>query len=108
MREALAAMRKTLDECRSQAAYGLSLDELLSCVDDVNVVVQQLALIRQVDVLQVAAAMGASSTVALLRDRHRISGSTASRLVRLARMVEVDSPTEEALAAGAVNVEQVQ
>jgi hypothetical protein len=59
-------------------------------VDKINVVVQrvaavQLALIRQVDALQVAAAMGASSTVAWLRDRHRISGGAAARLVKLAR-----------------------
>src|SRR2546423_11663492 len=105
-------MRKTLGECRSRAVFGLSLDELLSGVDDVNVVAQQvaaiqLALVRQVDVLQVAAAMGATSTLSWLRDRHRISGGAASRLVKLARAVDVDSPTQEALAAGAVNVEQV-
>ena len=62
MREALAAVVKALDECRSQAVYGLSGDELVSCVDDIQVVAQQvaavqLALIRQVDTLQVAATM---------------------------------------------------
>jgi hypothetical protein len=61
--EALAAMRKTLDECRSQAVFGLSLDDLLSCVDDINVVAQQvaaiqLALVRQVDTLGGALAAG--------------------------------------------------
>jgi hypothetical protein len=111
--EALAAVGEALDECRSQAVYGLSVEELVSCVDRVGVLAQQvaalqLALVRQVDVLQVAAAMGATSTVAWLRDRQRISGSAASRLVKLSRTVDVDSPTEEALAAGAVNVEQVQ
>jgi hypothetical protein len=115
VREALAAMGKALDECRAQAVYGLSVDELVSCVDDLNLVVQQvaaiqLALIRQVDALQVAAAMGATSTVAWLRDRHRISGGAATRLVKLARAVDADagSPVAEALAAGEVNVEQVQ
>jgi Domain of unknown function (DUF222)/HNH endonuclease len=108
-------MRKTLDECRAQAVFGLPLDELMSCVDDVNVVAQQvaaiqLALVRQVDALGVAATMGATSTVSLLRDRHRISGGAASRLVKLARVVDADagSPAAEALAAGEVNVEQVQ
>jgi hypothetical protein len=108
-------MRKTLDECRSQAVFGLSLDELVSCVDDVNVVAQQvaavqLALVRQVDTLGVAATMGATSTLAWLRDRHRISHSAASRLVKLARAVDADagSPVAEALAAGEVNVDQVQ
>src|SRR5690349_5471552 len=108
-------MRKALDECRSQAVYGLSIDELVSCVDDIHTVIQQatavqLALIRQADALQVAAAMGATSTLAWLRDRHRISGTTASRLVKLARAVDTDagSPVAQALAAGEVNVDQVQ
>jgi hypothetical protein len=115
VREALAAVVKALDECRSQAVYGLSLDESVSCVDDIHTVIQQatavqLALIRQVDTLQVAAAMGATSTLAWLRDRHRISGGAASRLVKLARAVDTDagSPVAQALAAGEVNVDQVQ
>jgi Domain of unknown function (DUF222)/HNH endonuclease len=108
-------MLEALDECRSQAVFGLSIDELVSCVDAFNGVAQQvaaiqLALVRQVDSLGVAAAMGATSTVAWLRDRHRISGATASRLVKLARAVDADagSPAAEALAAGQVNVDQVQ
>jgi Domain of unknown function (DUF222)/HNH endonuclease len=115
MREALAVMRKALNECRSQAVYGLSLDDLVSCVDDIQVVVQQvaavqLALVRQVDTLQVAAAMGATSTLAWLCDRHRISTATASRMIKLARAVDADtgSPVAEALAVGDVNVDQVQ
>jgi hypothetical protein len=54
--------------------------------------------------------MGATSTVAWLRERYRISGNTASRLVKLARAVDPDagSPVAEALAAGEVNVDQVQ
>jgi Domain of unknown function (DUF222)/HNH endonuclease len=108
-------MRKALDECRARAVFGLSVDELVSYVDDFSVVAQQVAavqltLVRQVDSLQVAAAMGATSTVAWLRDRQRISGGAASRLVKLARAVDADagSPVAEALAAGEVNVEQAQ
>jgi hypothetical protein len=115
VREALAAMVEALDECQAQPLFGLSVDELVSCVDDIQMVAQrvaavQLALVRQVDALQVAAAMGATSTVAWLRDRHRISGTTASRLVKLARAVDAEagSPAAEALAAGEVNVEQIQ
>jgi hypothetical protein len=98
-------MGEALDECQAQAVFGLPLDELVSCVDKINVVVQrvaaiQLALVRQVDTLGVAAEMGATSTVAWLRDRHRISGGAASRLVKLARAVDADSPTREALGAG--------
>ncbi len=113
MRETLAVMRKALDECPSPAVFGLSLDEIVSCVDELNVVVQrvaamQLALVRQVDTLGVAAELGATGTVAWLRDRYRISGGAASRLVKLARAVDTDagSPVAAALAAGAVNVEQ--
>jgi Domain of unknown function (DUF222) len=115
VREALAVMRKVLDECRAQAVFGLSPDEAVSCEDDIHTVAQQatavqLALIRQIDALQVAAAMGATSTVAWLRDRHRIPGRSASRLVKLARAVDVDagSSVARALAAGEVNVDQVQ
>jgi hypothetical protein len=108
-------MLEALDECRTQAVFGLSIDELVSCVDDMHTVIQQatavqLTLVRQVDARQVAAAMGATSTVAWLRDRHRISGGAASRLVKVARAVDADagSPVAEALAAGAVNIDQVQ
>ncbi len=68
----------------------------------------QLALVRQVDTLGVAAELGATSTVAWLRDRYRISGSAATRLVKLAQAMdpEAGSPVAAALAAGAVNVEQ--
>jgi hypothetical protein len=113
VRETLAVMRKALDECPAPSLLGLPLDEMVSCVDDLQVVVQrvaamQLALIRQVDAVGVAAELGATGTVAWLRDRYRLSGSTASRLVTLARAVDADveSPVAAGLAAGAVNVEQ--
>jgi hypothetical protein len=108
-------MRKALDECPSRSVLGLSLDEMLSCVDDLNAVVQrvaamQLAVIRQVDALGIAAELGATSTVAWLRDRYRLSGGTAAKLVKLARAVDPDtgSPVAKALAAGEVNVDQAQ
>jgi hypothetical protein len=115
VRESLAAVGMALDECQAQPLFGLSIDEIVSCVDKINTVAQQvaaiqLALIRQVDTLGVAASMGATSTVAWLRERYRISGPTASKLVKLARAVDPDagSPVAAALAAGAVNVDQVQ
>jgi hypothetical protein len=114
VREALAAAGEALDECRPSTAWALSNDELLSCVDKVQVLVQQvaavqLALIRQLDGRDLAVEHGATSTMAWLTDRHRISGREASRLVKLARALDADAPaTAEALAAGAVNVEQAQ
>jgi hypothetical protein len=70
----------------------------------------QLMLVREVDGQGVAADAGATSTLAWLRDRYRISGSAASQLVKLARALdtEADSPTAAALAAGEVNVEQAK
>jgi hypothetical protein len=113
VRETLAVMRKALDECPAPSLLGLSLGEVVSCVDDLQVVVRrvaamQLALIRQIDAVGVAAELGATSTVAWLRDRYRLSGSTASKLVTLARAVDADAgtPVAAALAAGAVNVDQ--
>jgi hypothetical protein len=115
VREALVAAVEALDECRAQAAWALSDGELVSCVDEVHALAQQvaavqLALVRQVDSRGLVVADGATSTLAWLRDRHRISGEAASRLVKLARALDadVDSPTAAALAAGRVNVEQAK
>jgi hypothetical protein len=60
-----------------------------------------------VDGQGVAVGDGASSTAAWLADRYRISGREAARQVRLARALDA-SATAEALAAGAVNVEQAR
>jgi Domain of unknown function (DUF222)/HNH endonuclease len=113
--EALAVAGKALDECRSQAAWGISDTRLVSCVDGVRALAQQiaaieLALVRQVDSRGLAVREGATSTLAWLRDRHRISGRAAAQLVKLARALDTDtgSPTAEALAAGEVNVEQAR
>jgi Domain of unknown function (DUF222)/HNH endonuclease len=113
--EALAVAGKALDGCRSQAAWGISDTRLVSCVDGVRALAQQiaaieLALVRQVDSRGLAVREGATSTLAWLRDRHRISGRAAAQLVKLARALDTDtgSPTAEALAAGEVNVEQAR
>jgi hypothetical protein len=113
--EALAVAGKALDECRSQAAWAISDARLSSCVDRVRVLAQQiaaieLALVRQVDRRGLAVGEGATSTLAWLRDRHRISGRAAAQLVKLARALDTDtgSPMAEALAAGQVNVEQAR
>ena len=52
---------------------------------------------------------GATSTAAWLRDRWLVSPGTASRLVKLAAVLDAALPlSAQALAAGAVNTEQVQ
>jgi Domain of unknown function (DUF222)/HNH endonuclease len=45
VREALAAVVKALDECRSQPVFGLSVDELVSCVDDIHGLVEVCRLV---------------------------------------------------------------
>jgi hypothetical protein len=81
-------------------------------VDDAHVLAQQvaavqLALIRQVDTRGLATADGAANTASWLRDRHRISGTAASRRVKLATALDA-SATADALTAGEVNIEQAQ
>jgi hypothetical protein len=60
VREALAAAGKALDECRSQAVWGLSEAELTSCVDKVHALAQQVAAVEQAEVI--ARAVTTSST----------------------------------------------
>jgi hypothetical protein len=112
--EALAVLDRALKECRSVSVWALSDSAVVDGVDWLQVLAQQVAalqleFIRQVDGRGIAAAQGATSTAAWLRDRHRISPSAARRQVKLAAALHSDLPaTADALAAGAVNVEQVQ
>jgi hypothetical protein len=106
---------RVLDECLAESVWAkpdsLVVDELEQLVIAAQkVAAATLARVREVDGRGIAAGAGASSTLAWLRDRHRISGGAASRLVKLARALDADadSPTAAALAAGTVNVEQVQ
>jgi hypothetical protein len=66
----------------------------------------ELALLREIDGRGVALEQGASSTVAWLRDRYRLSGSRASGQVRFAATMHELAETGAALAAGTVNAEQ--
>jgi hypothetical protein len=95
-----------------RAAWALSETELVDGLDLLHALAQQvaavqLALVREVDARAVATRQGATSTKVWLRDRLRVSGASADRMVRLA--VALDGPlpaTGAALAAGAVTVEQ--
>jgi hypothetical protein len=113
--EALDALELALAECRQARPWASSGAMLVGRLDRIfaasqQLVALQLALVREVDGQGVAVDAGATSTPAWLRDRYRISGGAASRLVKLARAVNTDgsSATADALAAGEVNVEQVQ
>ena len=105
------ALGRVLDECLAEPVWAKPESPVVDELDQLLIAAQKiaaatLARVREVDGRGLAVAEGATSTLSWLRDRHRISGGAASRLVKLARAVDVDSPTQEALAAGAVNVEQ--
>jgi hypothetical protein len=111
--DALDVLELALDACQQARAWASSGSTLVERTDRLAVAAQrvvalQLAFIREVDGQGIPAEAGATSTVAWLRDRYRISGRAASRLVTLARALDVDadSPAAGALAAGQVNVEQ--
>lgn len=106
-------MGEALEKCRPTSVWALSDGELGACVDDWFRLRSQLdavglALIRELDARALPAAWGATSTTVFLRESQRISPHAAAQLVRLAFAVETDLPAAgEALAVGAVNVEQV-
>ncbi|HLL67857.1 MAG TPA: DUF222 domain-containing protein, partial [Micromonosporaceae bacterium] len=114
MDAALAVLEEALDECGSVLLGAVPEASLVAYLDRVQVIAQRVAavhlgLVREVDARGVAAAQGASSTTAWLRDRHRISGGAARQLTVLARALDTGLPaTGAALAVGAVNVEQVK
>ncbi|HEX5995364.1 MAG TPA: DUF222 domain-containing protein [Jiangellales bacterium] len=94
--------------------WALPEPALIAAVDAVHVVEQRLAavkltLVREVDGRGVAAGQGATSTTAWLRQRLRLSVPAARRLVETAAAVDAGpEPVREALAAGAVSVEQAR
>ena len=110
----MAQLERVVEECLSVPVFALSSKELLSCVDRVQVLAQRLAavqlgLVREVDARALAAEDGATSTGSWLRFRWRTSPGVTSRMVKLASAVDTVVPLAgSALAAGQVNVEQVQ
>ena len=111
---ALAVLDGAISQCLAVPLWARTPEEVVGYLDRVQVVEQRLAalklaLIRQVDSLDVARHDGAANTVSWLRDRHRVSGGAASRAVKLACTLDADLPAVSgALAAGAVNTEQAQ
>jgi Domain of unknown function (DUF222) len=114
MRDAVAAMATTIDACVSASVWSLPDPELIASLDAVHQAQQRLAavqltLVRELDARGVAVTQGASSTPVWLRERLRMSIRSAHRLVRLAAALDrAPGVLREALAAGAVTVEQAQ
>jgi Domain of unknown function (DUF222) len=98
--------------CVDAPVWALSEPQLVAALHGVHVLQQrlaavQLALVRELDGRGVAVAQGASSTTVWLRDRLRLSVPAARRLVATAAAVDAAAtPVRQALAAGAVTVEQ--
>jgi hypothetical protein len=110
----LVVLKQALADCHQLCPWAWSPAELVDSVDEVHAMMQQiaaleLALIAEIDGQGVPVAQGASSTVAWLRDRHRISGGSAKRSVELARSLHRELPVaSQALRDGTVNTEQAQ
>jgi Domain of unknown function (DUF222)/HNH endonuclease len=112
--EVWQTLGRVLDECLAEPVWAKPESLVVEEIDRLviaaaKVAAATLARVREIDGRGLAVAEGATSTLAWLRDRYRISGGATSRLVKLARALDSDlSPTAEALAAGEVNIEQAQ
>ena len=111
MDEALGCAEQAVKDCLSTSAHALSPQALVESLDRVQalshrVLALQLALVREADARSLAVEHGAAGTAAWLRDRWRISGPAASRLVKLASVLSTRPGLAAALADGVVNAEQ--
>ena len=110
--EALATLDVAMDRCLSVLLSARTSEELVGYLDRMHAHVQraaavQAALVRELEVLDVPRRHGATSTVAWLRARFRISPGAAKRLVTLADSTGDRTPAvTEALEAGTVNADQ--
>ncbi|MGC4805616.1 DUF222 domain-containing protein [Micromonospora sp. DT233] len=98
--------------CVDAPAWAMPDPALIEALDAVHVLEQRLAavklaLVREIDGRGVAAAHGASSTAAWLRERLRLSIGGARRLVADALTLDATTPAlRAALAAGTITLEQ--
>ncbi|MGC5311236.1 DUF222 domain-containing protein [Micromonospora zamorensis] len=114
MIDELVRAESAVATCTDTAAWPLAEHELIAALEAAHRLEQRLAavtlaLVREVDGRGTAVAQGASSTAVWLRERLRLTVPAARRLVDLAACVDA-APTalRDALAAGAVSVEQVR
>lgn len=100
--------------CADAAAWALAEHDLIAALDATHRLQQrlaavQLAVVRELDGRGTAVAQGASSTAGWLRHRLRLDVAAARRLVSLAACVDAaPHGVREALASGAVSVEQAR
>ncbi|MGW5556706.1 DUF222 domain-containing protein [Micromonospora sp. NPDC003944] len=114
MIDELARAESAVASCADAPAWALSEHDLIAVLDATHRLQQrlaavQLAAVRELDGRGTALAQGASSTTVWLRHRLRLDVSAARRLVGLAASLDVAPPAVcEALASGAVSVEQAR
>jgi hypothetical protein len=102
-----------VDACAVSSPIYLSDDDLIASVDAVMTAVSRLAavqagLVREVDGRGLAKKLGASSTLAWLKARYLLAGSSAARLMKVAVEAEHDAPAASAaLVDGSVNADQL-
>src|SRR5215467_5154644 len=101
-----------MGRCLSVPLFARSSQQLVGYLDRLQAHQQRLAavqaaLVRELEVLGVPGRHGATSTLAWLRSRYRISGGAAKRLASLAHITDAPA-VSAALAAGTVNAEQAQ
>src|SRR5690242_3084861 len=101
-----------MGQCLAVPLFARTSEELLGYLDRLlahqqRLAAVQAAVVRELEVLGVPGRHGATSTLAWLRSRYRISGGAAKRLVKLAQIGGAPA-VSAALAAGTVNTEQAQ
>ena len=110
----LAQADSAVATCADASVWALSEHDLIAALDATHRLQQrlaavQLARVRELDGRGTAVAQGASSTAVWLRHRLRLDVSAARRLVGLAASLDVaPSAVRDALASGAVSVEQAR
>ncbi|MEU4528877.1 DUF222 domain-containing protein [Micromonospora ureilytica] len=114
MLEGLARAEAAVGDCLDASTWALPEHDLVAALDTAHRLEQRLAavklaLVRELDGRGTATAQGASSTAVWLRDRLRLGVGAARRLVELAATLDAaPAGVRDALAGGAVDVEQVR
>ncbi|WP_410810112.1 DUF222 domain-containing protein [Micromonospora sp. 067-2] len=114
MVEELSQAEAAVSGCSDAVVWAMSDADLVAVIDASHRLQQRLAAVhltavRELDGRGTAVAHGASSTVVWLRERLRLTGSAARRLVDLAALLDTGAPdVRHALANGSITVEQTQ
>ncbi|MFB9239248.1 DUF222 domain-containing protein [Plantactinospora siamensis] len=114
MRGALARAREAVDDCLDLPASTLSGAELVAALDEAMVVQRKAAalvleLVGEIDRSGLPREQGATSTVAWLRHRMRVSASAARTLVADAETLDVaPAPLRDAVTSGSISPEQAR